>query len=137
MKLVSGWLVVSSLSILLVSCTGAPAGPPKLPQSASFGWKLIGITEAKPEAAPELLRQAGFRNSWRAEYEGPGTAHVDIYSLKSQAAGLDLTQHWRASAQTVTVFNANYFAVITWTGANRAAATALVGQIERSLPHSD
>ncbi len=105
----------------LAGCSSAPSGPPKLPESASFGWKLKTTSETK----------AG--QGWRAEYEGPGKAYVDIYRLNSPAEALDMQQRWRASAQTVTVFNGNYFVVIKWEGANRAAATALVGQIERSL----
>ena len=119
------WL--SGLSILLWGCAGAPAGPPKLPASATFGWKLKSVDESKASSV----------KSWRAEYTGPGLAHVDVYPVQSQAEGLDRTQRWRPAAQTVTIFNAHYFVVIAWEGADRAAATALVGQIERSLPRSD
>ncbi len=124
------------LSILLVSCAGSPALPPKLPESASFGWKLKDIAETNPDAAPDSVRGLGFSKSWRAQYTGPGVANVDVYALKSEAAGLEMTQKWRASAQTVTVFNAKYFVVIHWQMADNASATALVGQIERSLPRS-
>lgn len=129
-------IAVLSCLLLLIHCS-APLAPPKLPDSASFGWKLAGITETKPDDAPELVRTAGFRKSWRAEYAGPGKANVDVYRTKSHAAGLDLTQRWKASAQTVTVFNDSYFVVISWQGADRAAATSLVGQIERNLPRSE
>ncbi len=121
MKIVS----LCCLSILLFSCSTGTAGPPKLPGSASFGWQLKGIRETVPG------------RQWRAEYGGPGTAEVDIYSVQSAAEALDRTQKWRPAAQTVTAFNDHYFLVIRWQGADRAAATALVGQIERSLPRSD
>lgn len=124
------------LTILLFSCAGSPATPPKLPESASFGWRLKDIAETNPDAAPDSVRTLGFLKSWRAEYTGPGVANVDVYALKSEAAGLEMTQKWRASAQTVTVFNAKYFVVIHWQTADNASATALVGQIERSLPGS-
>ena len=132
----------NSLTILLSACVllsncGAPAGPLKLPESAGFGWKLKDIAETKADAAPDVVRTAGVNRSWRAEYSGPGVATVDVYALKSEAAGLAITQHWRPSAETVTIFNARYFVVIHWQTTNRAAATALVGQIERSLPRSD
>jgi len=103
----------------------------------SFGWQLKSVTLTKPETAPEIVRSLGFTQSWRAEYGGPGLAHVDIYRLKSEAAGLEMTQRWRASAQTVTIFNARYFVVVAWEGASHAAATALVGRIETRLPRSD
>jgi hypothetical protein len=132
----------NSLTILLSACVllsncAAPAGPPKLPESASFGWKLKDIAETKADAAPDVVRTAGVTRSWRAEYSGPGVANVDVYALKSEAAGLAITQNWRASADTVTVFNAHYFVVIHWQATDRAAATALVGQIERSLVKSE
>ncbi len=133
----SRWFAVAILFLLPIGCRDTSIQQPKLPDSASFGWKLAGIVETKPENAPELIRAVGFQKSWRAEYRGDGTASVDVYRTKSRAAGLDLTQRWRASAQTVTVFNDSYFVVISWRGANRAAATALVGQIERNLPHSE
>lgn len=138
MKILSGFC----LTILLFSCgallnCAAPTGPPKLPESAGFGWKLKDIAETKPDAAPDSIRSLGITKSWRAEYTGPGVANVDVYATKSEAAGLEMTQHWRPSAQTVTVFNAHYFVVVYWQAADRAAATALVGQIERSLPRSD
>ncbi|MDQ6677747.1 MAG: hypothetical protein M3Z09_10680 [Acidobacteriota bacterium] len=133
MKFVS----IGTISILLCSCASAPSGPPDLPESASFGWQLKSMTQTKPEAAPETVRALGFMRSWRAEYGGPGVAHVDVYRLKSEAAGLEMTQRWRPSAQTVTIFNARYFVVVAWEGASRAAATALVGRIEKSLPGSD
>lgn len=129
-------LSVCCLTILLFCCGGS-AGPPKLPETASFGWKLKDVTETKRDAAPDTIRSLGITRSWRAEYAGPGVANVYVYATKAEASGLEMTQHWKPAAQTVTLFNAHYFVVIHWQVSDRAAATALVGQIERSFPHSD
>jgi hypothetical protein len=136
MKLVSKFSALFSL-LVVTCCSHGTGESPKLPQSAAFGWQLKSVTATPVESAPETVRQLGFSRSWRAEYAGPGTAHVDLYELKSEAAGLEMTQRWRAAANTVTFFNARYFAVITWGSADRAALTALVGTLEKSLPGTD
>jgi len=130
MKLVSKFGALLSL-LVLTCCSHGANESPKLPENAPFGWQLKSVAETKPELAPETVRQLGFSRSWRAEYGGPGTAHVDLYRLKSEAAGLEMTQRWRPAANTVTFFNARYFTVIVWDRVDRAALTALVKELER------
>lgn len=136
MKLVSGFGAFLSL-LVLTSCSSRADAPPKLPVSVSPGWQLKSIEESRPESAPETVKRLGFRKSWRAEYGGAGKAHVDIFALKTEAAGLEMAQQWRPRADSVTFFNPQYFVVIAWEKADRAALTALVSRIEKSLPASD
>ena len=69
--------------------------------------------------------------SWRAEYAGPGIAHVDVYGLKTEAAGLEMMQRWKPEPDTVALFTARYFLVVRWGKVERAALTALVGRLEK------
>ena len=130
MKLVSGFGVIFSL-LVLGGCSNRGSEAPKLPESATFGWQLKSVTETKPEAAPEVVRQIGFARSWRAEYDGPGQVHVDVYGMKTEATGLEMMQQWKAAADTVAFFNARYFVVISWDRVDRAALKALVGKLEK------
>ncbi len=136
MKLVSVCGALFSL-LVLSACSHGAGEMPKLPDSVPPGWQLKSLAQTDPNAAPDTVRQLGFARSWRGEYTGPGIAHVDLYELKSSAAGLEMTQRWRAAANTVTLFNARYFAVVHWESGERAAITALVGRLEKSLPGSD
>lgn len=136
MKLVSKFGGLLSL-LVLMCCSSSTGKPPKLPESAAFGWQLKSLNRTEPASAPPTVRQLGFRESWRAEYVGPGTVHVDLYRLKSEAAGLEMMQRWRAEANSVTFFDRRYFVVVRWDKADRAALTALVGTLEKSLPASD
>ena len=118
-------------------CSSGAGKPPKVPESAAFGWQLKSLNKTEPSSAPPTVQQLGFRESWRAEYRGPGTVHVDLYRLKAEAAGLEMMQRWRAEANSVAFFNRHYFVVVRWESADRAALTALVGALEKSLPASD
>lgn len=127
------WRSCALLSVLvLVSCTSGGERP-KLPESTSFGWQLKGVTETPKSAAPSSIRELGFRKSWRAEYNGPGKALVDVYEVPSEALGLEMTQKWRPEADTVTFFGPRYFVVVRWEKAEREPVRALVGELERSL----
>ncbi len=130
MKLVSACGVIYSL-LVLAGCSNSAGEAPDLPPSATFGWQLKSVVECKPEAAPAVVRQLGFVRSWRAEYGGPGTAHVDVYALKTEAAGLEMMQRWKAAADTIAFFNARYFVVVSWKDVDRAALTALIGKLEK------
>ncbi len=122
------------LSVLvLAACSNQESAPPRLPPSASFGWQLQSLHAGKPESAPPSVRAIGFGKVWRAEYGGPGTAHVDLYQTKSEASGLEMMQKWRAAADTVALFNNHYFVVISWEKAERPAITALLSSLEKAL----
>lgn len=136
MKLVSKFCGLLSL-LVLASCKYGAGEAPKLPANAPFGWQLKSMTATPPESAPEIVRQLGFRSSWRAEYGGPGAAHVDLYGLKSEAAGLEMTQRWIPRADTVTLFDRRYFIVIAWDRAQRPALTALITAIQKDLRSPD
>jgi hypothetical protein len=136
MKLVSGFGVLLSL-LVLAGCTNHEGESPKVPRSAPFGWQLKSVTATAKESVPEIVRQIGFRNSWRAEYVGPGVAHADLYRLNSEAAGLEMTQRWRPRANTVTLFERRYFIVVAWEQVDRAALTALITAIQKDLRSPD
>ncbi len=69
-----------------------------------------------------------------ASYEGPGTLEVHVYQLTSPAIGLDLTQRWRPSADTVFFNQGVYFVVVKWQSAERKALQQFVSALEAKLP---
>lgn len=70
---------------------------------------------------------------WRVEYAGPGIVHVDVCATPSDAAGLELTQTFKARANTVTFFNNRYFVTVNWDAGEMPALKALITQLEKSL----
>ncbi|MDQ6700886.1 MAG: hypothetical protein M3Z36_11970 [Acidobacteriota bacterium] len=122
------------ISLLFIAgCTNTGANLPPLPDTVAGGWHRAALQEAPLDAAPDLVRRTGLRKWWKAEYDGPGTVHVEIYALNSGGAGLDLVQKWRPSANTVTFYTDRYFIVVDWDGADRVALRSLVTALQKAL----
>lgn len=122
------------ISLLFIGgCTKTGASVPPLPESAPGGWHRVALQEAPLAAAPELVRQTGLRQWWKAEYAGPGSVHLQVYALNSGASGLDLVQKWKPAANTVTFYTDRYFTAIDWDGADRVALRSLISAVQKSL----
>ena len=122
------------ISLLFIGgCTKTGASAPPLPETVSGGWHRIALQEAPLGTAPDLVRRTGLRKWWKAEYGGPVSVHLQIYALKTGAAGLDLVQKWRPAANTVTFYTDRYFTAIDWNGADRVALRSLVAAVQKSL----
>lgn len=121
-----------SLVLLLSACTQS-AAPPVFPANVPGAWRLKSSQSYPADSAPELVRKIGTRGWWRAAYEGPGSATVELYELTSTAGGLAMVQSWRPAADTVVWYTPHYFVMVKWQRADRAAVGALVRALEKQF----
>jgi hypothetical protein len=124
----------SCLSIvLLLSACKQGAAPPVFPASVSDAWRLKSSQNFPAGSAPELVRKIGTRGWWRAGYEGPGSATVEVYELTAPPRGLEMVQRWQPAADTVVWYTPRYFVVVKWQSADRAAVGALIRSLEKQF----
>ena len=98
--------------------------------SVSPGWTLRGIAVSEPPAG---LPQLGTPPvCWKADYTGESGATVLVCGYRASA--FEAEQRMPFSANQVKFHKGVYLVLVRWDNASRAAVTALVGAIERSLP---
>lgn len=107
--------------------------PPVFPPTVAREWQLKSSQNFPAASAPELIRKAGTRGWWRAAYEGPGSATVELYELTSDAGGLQMVQDWRPVADTVVWYTPRYFIVVKWLGSDRSAVSAFIHALEKQF----
>ncbi len=114
-------------AVLLAGC-GAGAPPkPELPASVSPGWRLDSFVSApKPGDLP------GTPECWKASYSGEGTAEAILCGYR-QGGAFDAAQRARAEGQAVKFDQGKYFVLVRWNNSPKAAVTALVRAIQKSL----
>jgi hypothetical protein len=117
---------------LLAGCVRKTPAP-YFPATVAGGWHLKTTQSFPAAAAPEFVRQIGTRGWWKALYEGPGSATIEVYELTSSAGGLEMVQKWRAAADTVVWYTSQYFVVVRWRGGDRAMVSALVRAFEKQF----
>jgi len=76
---------------------------------------------------PAVLR------AFEAAYDGAGRVTVDLYETKVSGTAFEMTQHWRASPDTVFFDKGRYFVLVKWEQADRGALTAFVRGLQREL----
>ncbi len=119
-----------ALALLLIcSCTSAPKAAEPLFPSEAGAWKLKQSGDLPPDQVPEGIRRLGFRRAGSATYEGAGNLAVEVYELTSSAAALEAEQTWKPVANTVGVHHENYFSVIHWENADKAAVSGFVREM--------
>ena len=123
------WIAVA---VLLGACT-QKTQPPAFPPTVASAWQLKGSQSFPATSAPELIRKIGTRGWWRATYEGPGSATVELYELTSSAGGLQMVQEWRPVADTVVWYTRHYFVAVKWSSSDRSAVSAFVRAIEKQF----
>lgn len=96
-------------------------------------WIRKELRELPPADAVPPIAPASTLRIINTVYEGSGRIQVSLYDLKSSAAALDAAQRWRPSADTVFFYKQNYFAVLKWENADRAAVGAFVRDLEKRL----
>lgn len=102
------------------------------PETAG-AWRRTSLRDLPVSEAPDPMPRTAVERIRAAAYEGPGKIEARVYLLTSPAAGLELAQRWRPSADTV-FFNAGaYFAVVKWQQADRSALRAFVQELEKRL----
>jgi len=97
-----------------------------LPENVDGVWQRQGLRDLTPPN--DTIARA-----FEAEYGGPGQLTVDLYEAKSSGTAFEMTQHWRASADSVFFDKGRYFVVVRWKQADRAALTRFVGTLQKQL----
>ena len=70
-------------------------------------------------------------------YEGPGKIAARVYALDSATVGLELSQRWRPSADTVFFNRGNFFVVVKWQAAERGALETFIRELQARLGPPD
>ncbi len=70
---------------------------------------------------------------FEADYTGAGDLTVDLYEAKVSGTAFEMTQHWRSSPDSVFFDKGKYFVVVKWKQADRAALSAFVRALQKSL----
>ncbi len=70
-------------------------------------------------------------------YEGPGKVDARVYALSSATVGLELSQRWRPSADTVFFSRGHFFVVIKWQAAQRQALESFMRELQGRLGPPD
>jgi hypothetical protein len=120
-------------AVLMLSACTQNAAPPVFPANVSGAWRLKSSQSFPAGSAPEMVRNIGTRAWWRAAYEGPGAATVELYELTSAAGGLEMVQRWRPAADAVVWYTPRYFVVVKWQSADRAAVGGLIQALEKQF----
>ena len=119
--------------LLLAACGGASRQAAFVFPAEAGPWKLKQTKDVAPASAPETIRRLGLKRAQAAEYEGAGRITAELYELTSSAGALEVEQTWRPSADTVAFHRENFFLVVHWENADRAAVSAFVQLMEKQL----
>lgn len=118
------WIV---LMLAGSGCSQPPRGAESL-LPASFGgvWQRRSLREIPPPK-PTIAR------AFEAGYEGAGKITVDLYEGKALGTAFEMTQHWKASPDTVFFDKGKYFVLVRWEQADRQAIRAFVRGLQKEL----
>lgn len=127
-----------ALLLLVPACAACTSRKKREAESlapATIGqvWNRKEIGELPPSHAVAPMTPGTTARVIHAVYEGPGRIHISVYDLKSSAAALDAAQRWKAAANEVFFYKQNYFVVVKWDRAERAALSAFVRGLEKQL----
>jgi hypothetical protein len=118
------WIVVA---LAWSACSQPPRDPGSLLQASVGGvWQRKALRDIPPPK-PAILR------AFEARYEGAGAVIVDLYEAKVSGTAFEMTQHWRATSDTVFFDKGRYFVVVKWERADRQAIQAFVRALETEL----
>lgn len=125
------WIV---LALALTGCGKVAEIPPNVfPEAAAGGWHRTEMRDLPASDSPDPVPRNEVDRLRVASYEGPGKLQARVYELSSPAMGLDLTQRWRPSADTVFFPSGRFFVVVKWQSADRAALQAFMRELETRL----
>ncbi len=120
-------------AVALSACRqSAPPFDP-FPDTVAGVWRRTSMLDPPVSEAPDPVPRTSVTRLRAAVYEGPGKLEARVYALTSSAAGLDMVQRWRPSADTVFFNPGQYFVVIKWQQADRKALQDFVREIEKRL----
>jgi hypothetical protein len=117
--------------IVLALVSSACSQPPRsagsvLPASVGGVWQRKSLRDIPPPR-PSIVR------AFEADYEGAGKLTVTLYETKVSGTAFEMTQHWRASPDTVFFDKSRYFVLVKWEQADRKALTTFVRGLQKEL----
>jgi hypothetical protein len=77
--------------------------------------------------------QGNVVRAFEAVYEGAGKLTVTLYETKASGTAFEMTQHWRASPDTVFFDKGRYFVVVKWGQADRQSLRTFVRAFQNVL----
>jgi hypothetical protein len=124
---------VLGLLLGLCACRSGQPLPEVFRDTVGGVWRRTALRDAGPSETPDPIPRTAVRRLRIAEYEGPGKLEARLYDLQSSGVALDLVQRWRPSADTIFFYEKNYFVVVKWRQAERAALQSFVHDVQSSL----
>ena len=125
-------MIRRSVALLCLALAGCGNAARPLFPVAVGEWKLKRSSDLPLDRIPEKIRRLGIRRAGVAEYGGPGNLTVERYELTSSASALEAEQTWRPAANTVAIHYEDYFTVVHWEDADRAAVSVFVREMEKA-----
>jgi len=107
------------------------------PANAAGGWRRVAAQEVPISEAPDPVPRNEIERLEIAFYEGPGKIEARVYALASATVGLELSQRWRPSADTVFFNRGRFFVVVKWQAAERQALESFIRELEGHLGPAD
>jgi hypothetical protein len=131
-------ILVASACCVLAGCHSTVALPSNLfPTNAAGGWRLVVAREVPVSEAPDPVPRNEIDRLEEGLYEGPGKIAARVYALSSATVGMELSQRWRPSADTVFFSRGHFFVVVKWQAAKRDALESFIREIEGRLGPPD
>lgn len=122
------------LALVLSACSRSPAPPSGLfPDTVAKVWHRTAIESPSISSSPDPVPRTAVEWYQVAIYEGPGKIEARVYGLSSEGVGIDLSQRWRPSADTVFFYHGREFVVLKWDRADRQALEAFVRNMQLRL----
>ena len=116
-----------AFAVVWSACSQPPRSAESLlPPSVGGIWQRKSLRDTPPPK-PGVLR------AFEADYGGAGKLTVDLYETKVSGTAFEMTQHWRASADTVFFDKGRYFALVKREQADRKALTTFVRALQKEL----
>jgi len=123
---------------VLAACHATVAIPPGLfPAAAAGGWRRVSVRDVPASEAPDPVPRNEVDRLEVASYDGPGKVEARVYVLFSKTVGLELSQRWRPSADTVFFNRGHFFVVVKWQTAQRQALEGFIRGLEAGLGPPD
>ena len=103
------------------------------PTTAEGGWRRTAERDVSVSDAPDPVPRTEVDHLRVASYEGSGKLEARVYELDSPAVGVELTQRWRPSSDTVFFNSGRFFVVVKWQEADRNALKQFVRELEQKV----
>ena len=131
-------MLAAAACCALAACHSTVVLPPNLfPATVAGGWKLVVAREVPVSEAPDPVPRNEIERLEEGLYEGPGKVDARVYALGSATVGLELSQRWRPSSDTVFFNRGNFLVVIKWQAAERQALETFIRELEGRLGPPD